>query len=112
MWSLGASLGIIVGVYFVLNGLSRFVEESYRGEPQTPIVGGMRIYQWTAIVSVSVGVAFTIFPAVFSVGFAHNPALPGRGAVITAILFALLCGFAMGVDFPTSNRRFARLASA
>jgi protein-S-isoprenylcysteine O-methyltransferase Ste14 len=107
MWSLGTSLGIIVGVYFILNGLSRFVEESYRGEPQTPIVWGMRIYQWTAIVSVSIGVTFTMLPT----GVATPPGLPSAAAVGVAVAFGLICGIAMGVDFPRSNRRFARLAS-
>ncbi|NNE34882.1 MAG: diacylglyceryl transferase, partial [Rhodothermales bacterium] len=108
MWTLGTSLGIIIGVYFILNGLSRFVEESYRGEPQTPIVGGMRIYQWTAIVSVTIGVTFTMLPT----GSAQMPiSAPSVTVVAAAVIFGLICGIAMGVDFPRSNRRYARLAS-
>ena len=40
------SFSLIVGLYFILSGLGRFVEEAYRGEVQTKIVGGggMRIY--------------------------------------------------------------------
>src|SRR5262249_3314976 len=34
MWALGAALHLVGGVYLVLGGLGRFVEESYRGEPQ------------------------------------------------------------------------------
>ncbi|MBT8338109.1 MAG: prolipoprotein diacylglyceryl transferase [Gemmatimonadetes bacterium] len=41
---LGAADLLIVGVYFMLSGIARFVEESYRGEPQTPHVAGLRLY--------------------------------------------------------------------
>ena len=34
------SFSLIVGLYFILSGLGRFVEEAYRGEVQTKIVGG------------------------------------------------------------------------
>jgi len=50
------SFSLIVGLYFILSGLGRFVEEAYRGEVQTKIVGGgMRIYQWLALLSISIG---------------------------------------------------------
>ena len=57
MWSAGAPLPLIVGLYLVLAGLARFVEESYRGEPQTPIVCGLRLYQWFALLSAGAGAA-------------------------------------------------------
>ena len=37
------------------SGMARFVEESYRAEPQTLIVGGLRLYQWLAIGSLRRG---------------------------------------------------------
>ena len=46
--SIGAPASFIVGCYLMLNGLARFVEEAYRGEPQTQILAGLKIYQWTA----------------------------------------------------------------
>ena len=49
LWVLGAPLPFIAGGYLVLVGLGRFVEEHYRGEPQTAIVGGLRLYQWLAM---------------------------------------------------------------
>ncbi|MBW2464424.1 MAG: prolipoprotein diacylglyceryl transferase [Deltaproteobacteria bacterium] len=108
LWTLGTSLGVITGVAFILNGFARFVEESLRGEPQTPIVGGMRLYQWTAIVSVAIGVTFTLLPT----GSASTPiSMPTAAAVFAALAFSVVCGAAMGVDFPRSTRRFARLAS-
>jgi hypothetical protein len=108
LWSLGASLGVVAGAYLILNGVARFAEEAYRGEPQTIVVGGLRIYQWAAALSVMIGVALTMVPAA--------PAPPLRltsDATVIAIslLFAVMAGIAMGVDSPGSNRRFARLAS-
>ena len=49
LWMLRAPLAFVVGMYFLLSGLARFVEEHYRGEPQTPSYGGLRVYQWLAI---------------------------------------------------------------
>ena len=107
LWTLGAALGVVAGVYFILNGVARFAEEAYRGEPQTIVVGGLRIYQWAAVVSLMIGVVLTVVPGV--------PATPlrltGDATVIGAsLLFGALAGIAMGVDFPDSKRRFARLA--
>lgn len=108
LWSVAAPLGLIAGVYFLLTGLARFVEESYRGEPQTPVVRGLRLYQWFTIAFLVVGAALTTLPVVP----APAPSRVGAGVVLLAALgVGLLCGFAMGVDFPRSNRRFARLAT-
>lgn len=107
VWILGATEGMIIGLYLVLSGLVRFVEESYRGEPQTPSVAGLRLYQWLAVALLVVGSVVTTV--------ARTP-VPDRGLSFSgpvlglAVGFGLLCTFAMGVDFPRSNRRFARLA--
>lgn len=108
LWSLGASYGLIAGGYLMLAGVARFVEESYRGEPQTMIIGGLRIYQWLAILSFAFGYLLTIIPS------ADAPGLDvtfGLRALLAGALYGLLAGFAMGVDFPSSARRFARLAA-
>ena len=102
--SLGAALSLIAGLYLVLNGLGRFVEEAYRGEPQTPVPGGLRLYQWTAIGSVLLGAVLTSFPS----PAAAWGSLDG-GAVALAAVFGFFTTLALGVDFPRSNRRFARL---
>jgi len=108
LWSLGAALGLIAGAYLMLAGVARFVEESYRGEPQTLIVGGLRIYQWMAVLSFATGIALTMIPAGYAPGLAF--AFDTR-VFFTGAVYGLLTGFAMGVDFPGSARRFARLAS-
>ena len=106
---LGASDGIELGIYFILAGMARFVEESYRGEPQTRQVGGLHIYQWFTILSVLAGMVCTTLPS--------EPPVLGLVAPTTALWWValamgLLSGAAMGVDFPNSNRRFSRLAAA
>jgi hypothetical protein len=106
---LGAPNALIVGTFLMLGGLARFVEESYRGEPQTPVIAGLRSYQWIAVVSVLAGIVCTTLPA------APGPsgfALPSARLIGAALAMAAITGFAMGVDFPASNRRFSRLAAA
>lgn len=106
LWAEGATLSLITGLYFALMGLARFVEEAWRGEPQTPIYGALRLYQWVSIVCLVGGAVLTVIPG--------SP--PAPKPVLS--LEALWTGFAVGaiiwfvtsVDFPRSNRRFARLA--
>lgn len=105
LWSLHASLSLIAGLYLILTGLGRFVEEAYRGEPQTPVYANLRLYQWVAIASVVVGALLSTVPA----GPAPAPQWGWR-PLVPAAAFGLLATFALGVDFPNSNRRFARLA--
>jgi prolipoprotein diacylglyceryltransferase len=107
MWSLHAALPFIVGLHFVLMGLLRFTEETYRGEPQTPRSYGMAVYHWMAIASVLAGIGVSCFRG----AAAPAPVWPPSAPVLAA---ALAAGFifwaAMGVDLPQSQRRFARLS--
>ncbi len=96
----------ITGIYFILNGLGRFVEESLRGEAQTPYWAGMRIYQWIAIINIIAGAAMTTIPDNNVLSFHFN-----SESIFFAIMIGILVTFASGVDFPESNRRFARLTS-
>jgi prolipoprotein diacylglyceryltransferase len=100
---------LVVGVYLILGGVARFVEESFRAEPQTPVVAGLHSYQWIAIASVLLGMACTTIPSAPA-----SPAfsVPDAPLVWSALAMALVTGTAMGVDFPKSNKRFSRLASA
>ncbi len=106
LWGLGVAPPLIVGAYLLLAGLARFVEESYRGEPQTPIVAGLRLYQWFAIASTVAGAVVTVLPG----GDSAPEADPGWLSPAVGLGVGLLYWFAMGVDFPASNRRFSRLA--
>jgi len=105
LWTLHAAIALIIGLYFILNGIGRFAEEAWRGEPQTRIVAGLRLYQWAAIASVLLGIAFSM---IADPSPAPTPAFHWS-AVFAAILFGLFVTFAMGVDFPESDRRFSRL---
>ena len=97
---------MVGGVYLMLTGIGRFVEEAYRGEPQTPIFLGLRLYQWIAIVTVFLGAAITTL--------VRTPLTPEPIIHLSSIFVALACGiaawFVSGVDFPESSRRFARLS--
>lgn len=105
IYLLHAPSAMVGGVYLILSGAGRFVEEAYRGEPQTPVFGGLRLYQWVAVVTLVLGALITTVR--------HSPPAPGPVFHVSSIFVALGCGlaawFLTGVDFPESNRRFARL---
>jgi len=104
LWGSACSLAVIAGVYAIGNGAARFAEEAYRGEPQTPTMLGLRMYQWMAIGTVIVGAVVT--------SLASRPAphlIFSPRALSPSLLFALLSGVALGVDFPESESMFARL---
>ncbi len=106
---LGAADVLIVGLYLIASGIARFVEESYRAEPQTRVIAGLRLYQWLAIGQTLAGIVTTTLPGAARAG---GFALPSPLLLAGAAVMALLAGAAMGVDFPASNRRYARLAAA
>ena len=105
LWVIAAPLSFVAGAFFILNGLGRFVEEHFRGEPQTPIVAGLRVYQWLAIVSVVLGAVLT------TIGTAPAPPVsaPALAVWIAAAAVGIVTYVAYGVDFPRWNARFARL---
>jgi protein-S-isoprenylcysteine O-methyltransferase Ste14 len=105
LWNNHISCSFVFGLYLILTGLGRFVEEAYRGETQTPIIKGLRLYQWTAVFSVIVGVVMTVIhvePVFIQPGFSWE-------IFLTAAISGVFLFFAMGMDFPYSNVRFSRL---
>ena len=105
LWAVGAPVTFVLGAYFILAGLGRFVEEHFRGEPQTRVVLGLRLYQWLAIAFVIAGAVVT---CVASAGAPPASPLPA-GASIPVLALAAFCYAAYGVDLPQSHRRFSRL---
>lgn len=105
LWFAHASLSLIIGIYLVLTGLGRFVEESYRGEPQTAVIAGLRLYQLIAILTILAGIFVSMVGNTMN---APEPMLNWQ-AIVAAALFGLFTCFASSVDFPNSNKRFARL---
>ena len=104
LWFSGCPLLLVCGVYGIGNGIARFVEESYRGEPQTSIIWGLRLYQWIAVGSAIAGALLTTLRSTAA------PALtPSSQGVFWALAFAFISGIAMGVDFPEADRPLARL---
>ena len=107
IWVLGAPPTFVAGLYLVLSGIARFVEESYRAEPQTRTIAGLHIYHWLALASVLGGIALS---GVDSTPPAAPWSAPGAGLLLAALATGALAGFGTGVDFPASDRRFSRLA--
>jgi hypothetical protein len=102
---LHAVAGTICAVYLILSGMGRFVEEAYRGEPQTKVIFGLRLYQWAAIGTVILGAAIMTYGGTTPLS---TPAF-----TVAILPLAIGCGlvawFVCGVDFPESSHRFARL---
>ncbi|MCK9638309.1 MAG: prolipoprotein diacylglyceryl transferase [Prolixibacteraceae bacterium] len=105
LWIHSCPYPLIFGLYLILTSLGRFVEEAYRGEVQTPVLKGLHLYQWTAILALIIGIVMTtiqIEPVVIHPGFSLE-------ALWSAFFSGLFVFFGMGVDFPNSNARFSRL---
>ncbi|TRX71943.1 prolipoprotein diacylglyceryl transferase family protein [Carboxylicivirga sp. M1479] len=105
MWFNNVSYSMIFGVYLLLSGIGRFVEEAYRGEVQTPFLYGLRLYQWTAMISMLIGAIITLIPVEREL---HAPVYTWD-ILYSAFTLGMFTFFAMGVDFPKSNKRFSRL---
>ena len=106
LWVGGSTPSLIAGIYFILSGITRFVEEAFRGEAQTRIVAGLRIYQWFAIVAIVSGIMITIIPSQERIIF--NPVI-NLPVIVSVFVAGLSWAFAMGMDFPKSKIRFSRL---
>ena len=105
LWINGTQISMLIGLSFIFSGLSRFIEESYRGEPQTPLLWKLRLYQWISLFFIFIGALFTTISSPLSQSDFHLS--------LSIIAFALFSGlialFLGGVDFPKSNKRFSRL---
>ncbi len=107
LWYGDASASLITGFYFLLTGIQRFVEEAYRGEVQTKYYGGLRFYQWLAVLFVVGGIVVTWIDSSVPV-----PLTTSTLGILTLISFGggLLWSFGMSMDFPSSNVRFSKLS--
>ncbi len=105
LWIVHAPCAMVAGVYLILAGLTRFIEESTRGEPQTQVIAGLKVYQWLAILSAVAGAVLTCIHSPGAMGHFE----PGPAVLWWSVAVGAMYAFAMGVDFPESNRRFSRL---
>lgn len=96
---------LVLGVYLIGAGVSRFAEEGYRGEKDVRRYRGFTIYQWLAIGQLLAGGALTLAPAGEIGGPYPLQATHFAAALIAGLVFAV----AMGVDFPRAKVAFARL---
>jgi protein-S-isoprenylcysteine O-methyltransferase Ste14 len=105
LWFGHAPLALIGGLYLILTGVGRFVEEAYRGEPQTRSAAGLRFYQWIGVFTVLAGTVVTCIRSSAAAGVLEFDWL----IVALATFVGAVTWFALGVDFPGSGKRFARL---
>lgn len=108
LWRLdmaGAMQTHVIAAYLIISGASRFIEEAYRGEPQTPKWQGLKLYQWLALAQGLAGIGLSLIPS------SAMPVLtvPSSAHIIIASTMGLIAGGAMGADFPDSRRRFSQL---
>ncbi len=105
LWYGGAASSVLSGLYFILAGCSRFVEEAYRGEVQTNKFGGLSIYQWLSVLSIVTGAFLTTLPGgSLIMSFTFSIELIG-----VSLFAALIWAVGMSVDFPESKLPFSRL---
>jgi hypothetical protein len=105
LWESGSTATFIGGLYLVLSSLARFVEEQYRGEPQTPKLFDLAVYQWLAIALLIVGIAVSMIDGM-PMQVASVITWPGA---LTSLAAGLLAAAFMSIDFPLSQWRFSRL---
>lgn len=106
LWLEHTDMAFVMGAYLILSTCARFMEEGYRGEPQTARWAGLPVYQWLAIGCLFAGLALTTLPAPPPPATAEARFAP----LLYALPIGLLVWLAMGVDFPESPRRMSRLA--
>jgi len=96
LWMLAAPLHLIAGLYFILAGAGKFVEEGWRGDPRTPVFLRLRVRQWAAITSVIGGALMTALGRSSPAPQPHFAA----NTLLAALVFGLAVALATGVDFP------------
>lgn len=105
---LKVNLLFIPSLYLILQGVTRFIEEYYRGEPQTPIFSKLKLYQWLSILQIFTGILFMFLPNNENIQFKWNYR---SNFILPSLISSLITGVAYCVDFPLSNWRFSRLSN-
>jgi hypothetical protein len=106
VWYADVSPAVISGLYFILTGAFRFIEEAYRGEIQTILFKKLTIYQWLSVLFVFAGIFLTTVRTTAILSF-HGSI--DAGVIWLSIGAGSIWAFGMGIDFPKSNMRFSRL---
>lgn len=101
MWWAGCELHMIAGLFAMLSGMGRFVEEAYRAEFYTHSDGRWRPYQWMAAAAVIGGGILTALPVTAE---APPPSL-NLESLTLAVAFGMIAAIAAGVELRTTNSR-------
>ena len=105
LWEQAPS-SFICGTYLTLMGMARFAEEAWRGEPETPVFAGLRLYQWFAMASAATGLVLLTLPSPSFTATFDPWSAPG---ILGGVAVGLMVTVALGVDLPKSTRPFSRL---
>ncbi len=100
MWWVGCPLRLITGVYLLLWGMGRFVEETYRHRPEMRVAGKLLSTQWLAAAVVGLGALLTALPLS---GDAPSPHF-NWGAVAAACAFGVIGAASLGIDVAPRER--------
>ncbi len=105
--SLGAPASLVVALFLVGNAVARFIEEAYRGEPQTPVHAGLKLYQWLALGQFLLGCLI----AMVETSAVAVPSMSGDWLPIIAVScgFAVAASFAYSIDLPEGTGPWSRL---
>lgn len=106
LWWAQAPASLICGLYLILTGLARFAEEGLRGEPQTPCIGGLTLYQWLGVAIALVGIAISITPS----PTVHAALRLDAAELSVALALGAIATLAMSVDWPDTKLPFSRLS--
>jgi prolipoprotein diacylglyceryltransferase len=100
MWWVGCPLRLIAGVYLLLWGMGRFVEEAYRHCPTQRTAGKLLPMQWLAAAVSGLGALVTALPLP---GDAPSPQFSAVAMVI-ACVFGVIGAASLGVEVVPRER--------
>ena len=103
LWFGEVPMAFVVGVYLILAGLGRFVEERFRGEPNQWVVAGLPFHQWCALAGILLGAGVAVLGSNPPPPGLHLDPWIGGGAVAAGVV----AGFAARRVFPLSRTSVA-----
>ena len=99
LWAAEAPASLICGLYLMLTGLARFAEEGTRGEPQTPVVAQLTLYQWLSICAFFAGIVVSMIAA----APVHAAMQIDAAACWVALAAGAVSTLAMSIDWPDTK---------
>jgi hypothetical protein len=102
IFNLGVSSSFIAGIYLILFGTARFIENPTERGDQLLFCGRRKIYNWTTVLFILTGIIFTCI--------SNSACLVFEPDLLSLILSAgagIILIIVMGINFPAMNRNLA-----